>query len=105
MVFFQDVDEGVPADVAGDVLVADVGEEVIVLFVFVVGAGGSLGVVMNEVWPREAVIEEDNEAFPILFSDGFEEVFGGEGKVKMVVFGDFDREAVKNGFNFGGGLG
>lgn len=75
VVLFEDGDEAVPADVAGDVLVAGVGEEVVELFVVVVGSGGALWVFVDEVFPEEAVVEEEEEALPVLGGYFFKEVF------------------------------
>jgi len=77
----------VPADVAGEVLFAGLGEKVVGLTMTVVGAGGAGGGVFDEFEPGFAVVESDEEAAPRLRGEVAGERGGGEGGVEDVSVG------------------
>lgn len=74
----------IPANVAGEVLFAGLGEEVVGLTVTVVGAGRAGGGVFDELEPGFAVVESDEEAAPGLRGEVAGERGGGEGGVENV---------------------
>lgn len=78
----HDGGETVPGDVAGEVLLAGMGEEVGMEGVVAVGAGGAGGRALEEVRERLAVVEEEGEPLPAAAEDPAEESLGGEGEVK-----------------------
>ncbi len=83
----EDGDQAVPADVAREVLLARVREEVLRNFVAEIGAGSAVGTAFQKVCPAIAVIGENKGPLPISCAKFTEEPFRVEGDVQRVAVG------------------